>query len=143
MNSPPNYEWEQLLDIDDFDLQLTPVLRTCNNHVRETTTTTTQTLVSSQNPDVDSLEEKPVRIILGPAGIIQAASSVIKRIFNKVGMSLYCRHMHILGKLLRMWARMRILRVGHGTRASTKLPMLMMSSMAFDFKSALYHESSL
>nr|GFD23563.1 hypothetical protein [Tanacetum cinerariifolium] len=29
-------------------------------HVRETTTTT-QTLVSSQNLDVDNLEEKPVR----------------------------------------------------------------------------------
>ncbi|GKC98963.1 reverse transcriptase zinc-binding domain-containing protein [Tanacetum coccineum] len=27
MNSPSNYEWEQLLDIDDFDLPLTPVLR--------------------------------------------------------------------------------------------------------------------
>ncbi|GJW67910.1 hypothetical protein Tco_0122334 [Tanacetum coccineum] len=29
------------------------------------------------------------------------------------------------------------------TRTSTKLPMLMMSSVAFDFKSALQHESSL
>ncbi|GJX43413.1 hypothetical protein Tco_0260089, partial [Tanacetum coccineum] len=40
--------------------------------VRETTTTT-QTLVSSQNPDVDSLEENPVRMIPNPAGIVQAA----------------------------------------------------------------------
>ncbi|GKE39811.1 hypothetical protein Tco_1463216 [Tanacetum coccineum] len=61
MNSPPDYEWEQLLDIDDFDLSLTPVFRLCNSHVRETTTTT-QTL------DVDNLEEKPVRIIPCPRG---------------------------------------------------------------------------
>ncbi|GKC92048.1 hypothetical protein Tco_1157490 [Tanacetum coccineum] len=66
MNSPPNYEWEQLLDIDDSDLPLTPVLRPCNSHVRETTTTTT-----TQNSAVDILEEKPVRIIPGPAGIVQ------------------------------------------------------------------------
>ncbi|GJV62209.1 ribonuclease H-like domain-containing protein [Tanacetum coccineum] len=50
----------------------TPVLRPCNSHVRETTTTA-QTLVSSQNPDVDNLEEKSVRIISDPAGIVQAA----------------------------------------------------------------------
>ncbi|GJU47557.1 ribonuclease H-like domain-containing protein [Tanacetum coccineum] len=43
-----------------------------NSHVRETTTTA-QTLVSSQNPDVDNLEEKSVRIISDPAGIVQAA----------------------------------------------------------------------
>nr|GEW89131.1 hypothetical protein [Tanacetum cinerariifolium] len=65
MNSPPNYEWEQLFDIDDSDIPLTPVIRLCNNHVRKTTTTT-------QNPDVDNLEENPVRIILGHAGIVQA-----------------------------------------------------------------------
>ncbi|GKC40600.1 hypothetical protein Tco_1052984, partial [Tanacetum coccineum] len=33
----------------------------------------TQTLVSSQNPDVDSLEENPVRMIPNPVGIVQAA----------------------------------------------------------------------
>ncbi|PWA70122.1 hypothetical protein CTI12_AA291590 [Artemisia annua] len=67
MNSPSNDEWEQLLDIDDSDLQLTPVLRPCNRHVSDTTSTT-------QNADVDNLEEnKPVRIIPGPAGIFQAA----------------------------------------------------------------------
>ncbi|PWA62727.1 hypothetical protein CTI12_AA356600 [Artemisia annua] len=67
MNSPSNDEWEQLLDIDDSDLQLTPVLRPCNRHVRDIITTT-------QNADVDNLEEnKPVRIIPGPAGIFQAS----------------------------------------------------------------------
>ncbi|GKE00548.1 hypothetical protein Tco_1388531 [Tanacetum coccineum] len=60
MSSDPNYEWEQLLDIDDSDLPLTPVLRPCNSHVRETTTTTT-----TQNV--------VVRIIPGPAGIVQVA----------------------------------------------------------------------
>nr|GEV82148.1 reverse transcriptase domain-containing protein [Tanacetum cinerariifolium] len=63
---------EQLVDIDDFDLRLTPLLRPCNSYVRETTTTT-QTRVSSQNPDIDSLEENPIRIIPGPAGIVQAS----------------------------------------------------------------------
>ncbi|GJS56523.1 homeobox-leucine zipper protein HDG11 [Tanacetum coccineum] len=66
MNSPPNYKWEQLLDIDDSDLPLTPALRPCNTHVRETTTTTT-----TQNHAVDNLEEKPVRIIPGPAEYIR------------------------------------------------------------------------
>ncbi|GJR99607.1 hypothetical protein Tco_0316116 [Tanacetum coccineum] len=68
MNSPPNYKWGQLLDIDDFDLSLTPVLRPCNSHVCETTTTTT-----TQNPDVDNLEENSIRIIPGLAGIVQVA----------------------------------------------------------------------
>nr|GFA01443.1 hypothetical protein [Tanacetum cinerariifolium] len=62
MNSSPNYKWEQLLDIDDSDLSLTPVLRPYNSHARETTTATT-----TQKPIVDNLEEKRVRIILGPA----------------------------------------------------------------------------
>ncbi|GKC36068.1 hypothetical protein Tco_1048452, partial [Tanacetum coccineum] len=62
--SPPNYEWEQLLNIDDSDLPLTPVLRPYNSHIRETTTTT-------QNPDVDNLGENPVRIIHGPAEYIR------------------------------------------------------------------------
>ncbi|PWA53581.1 hypothetical protein CTI12_AA425850 [Artemisia annua] len=67
MNLPSNEEWEQLLDIDDSDLLLTPVLRPCNRHVSDTTTTT-------QNADVDNLEEnKRVKIIPGPAGIFQAA----------------------------------------------------------------------
>ncbi|GKB02417.1 hypothetical protein Tco_0830506 [Tanacetum coccineum] len=58
MSSDPNYEWEQLFDIDDSDLLLTHVLRPCNSHV---------------------LEEKPVRIIPGPAGIVQAAKLLKQR----------------------------------------------------------------
>ncbi|GJX00505.1 ribonuclease H-like domain-containing protein [Tanacetum coccineum] len=33
MSSDPNCEWEQLHDIDDSDLPLTPFLHPCNNHV--------------------------------------------------------------------------------------------------------------
>ncbi|GJX53706.1 ribonuclease H-like domain-containing protein [Tanacetum coccineum] len=72
MSSEPNYQWEDLLDIDDSDLPLTPVLRPCNRHVRETITIT-----STQNTDgivqVEEVEEKPVRIIPGPASIVQLA----------------------------------------------------------------------
>ncbi|PWA45139.1 hypothetical protein CTI12_AA520240 [Artemisia annua] len=70
MNQSPNYEWEESLDIDDSDLRPTPLLRPCNKRPH---TTTTQTLLSSQNPNSDNLAENPVRIIPGPAGIIQAA----------------------------------------------------------------------
>nr|GEW27669.1 retrovirus-related Pol polyprotein from transposon TNT 1-94 [Tanacetum cinerariifolium] len=62
MSSDPNYRWEDLLDIDDSDLPLTPVLRPYKRHVRETITIT-----STQNTDgivqVEEVEEKPVRII--------------------------------------------------------------------------------
>nr|GEW21851.1 hypothetical protein [Tanacetum cinerariifolium] len=72
MSSDPNYQWEDLLDIDDSDLSLTLVLRPCNRHVRETITIT-----STQNTDsivqVEKVEKKPVRIIPDPAGIVQLA----------------------------------------------------------------------
>ncbi|GJU21660.1 ribonuclease H-like domain-containing protein [Tanacetum coccineum] len=65
MSSEPNYQWEDLVDIEDSDLPLTRVLRPCNRHVRETITIT-----SNQNTDgivqVEEVEEKPVRIIPGP-----------------------------------------------------------------------------
>ncbi|GKB33000.1 transposase, MuDR, MULE transposase domain protein [Tanacetum coccineum] len=45
MNSPPNHEWEEGLDIDDSDLRLTPVVHPSNNpHIVPEITTTTQTL---------------------------------------------------------------------------------------------------
>nr|GEZ03789.1 hypothetical protein [Tanacetum cinerariifolium] len=66
MNSPPKYEWEKLLDIDDSDLSLTLVLHPCNSYVRETTTTT-------QNPVAGNLKETPVRTIPGHAGIVQVS----------------------------------------------------------------------
>ncbi|GJR86071.1 ribonuclease H-like domain-containing protein [Tanacetum coccineum] len=72
MSSDPNYQWEDLLDIDDSVLSLTLVLRPCNRHVRETITITL-----TQNTDgivqVEEVEEKPIRIIPGPADIVQLA----------------------------------------------------------------------
>ncbi|GJS52933.1 hypothetical protein Tco_0626295 [Tanacetum coccineum] len=62
-------------DIDNSDLRLTPVVRPSNNPhiVPEITTTTTQTLFSSQNNQVDNCVVKPIRIMPGPAGIVQTA----------------------------------------------------------------------
>nr|GEZ72417.1 hypothetical protein [Tanacetum cinerariifolium] len=74
INSPPNHEWEQTLDIDDSDFQLTPTVRPSNNpRILLETTTTTQTLFSSQNHQVDNCVAKTIRIIPGPAGIVQMA----------------------------------------------------------------------
>nr|GEV06488.1 hypothetical protein [Tanacetum cinerariifolium] len=53
-----NDQWEFSLDIDDFDLRLTPV-------IRPSSSTRVETSASTQNP---------VRIIPGPAGIVQAAN---------------------------------------------------------------------
>ncbi|GJY37570.1 hypothetical protein Tco_0423934 [Tanacetum coccineum] len=58
MNSPPNHEWEEGLDIDDSDLLLTPVVRPTNNpHIVSEITTTTHTLISAQNHQVDTYDE--------------------------------------------------------------------------------------
>nr|GFD37215.1 hypothetical protein [Tanacetum cinerariifolium] len=58
MNSPPNHEWEEGLDIDDYDLRLTLVVRPNNNpHIVPKITTTTQTLILSQNHQVDNYDE--------------------------------------------------------------------------------------
>ncbi|GJS87985.1 hypothetical protein Tco_0770621 [Tanacetum coccineum] len=73
MNSPPNHEWELSLDIDDFDLRLSPFIRSCNSHHNVKTTTTIDTIVSLHTPNVDNCDENPVRIISGPASIVQAA----------------------------------------------------------------------
>nr|GEY09824.1 hypothetical protein [Tanacetum cinerariifolium] len=74
MNSPPNHECEQSLDIYGFDLRITLVIRPYNNlYITPETTTTTQTLVTSQNHQVDSCGEKPFMIIPGAVGIVQAS----------------------------------------------------------------------
>nr|GEV89674.1 hypothetical protein [Tanacetum cinerariifolium] len=58
MNSPPNHEWEEGLNIDDFDLLLTLIVRPTNNpHIVLEITTTTQTLISAQNHQVDTYYE--------------------------------------------------------------------------------------
>nr|GEY98033.1 putative nucleotidyltransferase, ribonuclease H [Tanacetum cinerariifolium] len=73
MNSPPNHEWEEGLDIDDSDLLQTPVICPTNNTHIVPEITTTKTLFSSQNNKVDNCVVKPIRIIPGPAGIVQTA----------------------------------------------------------------------
>nr|GEV21038.1 hypothetical protein [Tanacetum cinerariifolium] len=81
MSSDPNYEWEQLLDIVDSDLPLTPILRPCNSHVRKTTTTiTTQNTAGSVQ-----VEETPVRIITGHAGVVQVQKNPVRIIPGPVG----------------------------------------------------------
>ncbi|GKA52688.1 hypothetical protein Tco_0746003 [Tanacetum coccineum] len=64
---------EEGLDIDDSDLLLTPAIRPTNNTHIVPEITTTQTLFSSQNNQVDNCVLKPIRIIPGPAGIVQTA----------------------------------------------------------------------
>nr|GFA52592.1 hypothetical protein [Tanacetum cinerariifolium] len=54
-----NDPWEFGLDIDNFDLHLTPILRSS----------------SSTRVEPSSLTPNPVRIIPGPAGIVQLFSS--------------------------------------------------------------------
>ncbi|GJT55354.1 hypothetical protein Tco_0990408 [Tanacetum coccineum] len=70
MNSPPNHEWEYGLDIDDSDLLLTPVIRPTNNTHIVLEITTTQTLFSSKNNQVDNCVMRPIRIIPG-LGVIE------------------------------------------------------------------------
>nr|GEW72672.1 hypothetical protein [Tanacetum cinerariifolium] len=59
------------LDIDDSNLLLTPVIRPTNNTHIVPKITTTHTLFSSQNNQVDNCVVKPIRIIPGPVGIVQ------------------------------------------------------------------------
>ncbi|GJY49499.1 hypothetical protein Tco_0439455 [Tanacetum coccineum] len=61
--SNENDQWELSLDIDDSDLRLTLVLRPSSS-------TCVKTSPSTQNP---------VRIILGPTGIVQAAKLLKQR----------------------------------------------------------------
>ncbi|GKE78098.1 hypothetical protein Tco_1544218 [Tanacetum coccineum] len=79
MNSPPNHEWEEGLDIDDSDLLLTPVIRPTNNTHIVPEITTTQTLFSSQNNQVDNYVVKPIRIIPSPAGIVTGCFGDVKK----------------------------------------------------------------
>ncbi|GJV77619.1 hypothetical protein Tco_1509203 [Tanacetum coccineum] len=58
MNSPPNHEWEEGLDIDDSDLLLTLIVRPTNNpHIVPEITTTTQTLILAQNHQFDTYDK--------------------------------------------------------------------------------------
>nr|GEV19379.1 hypothetical protein [Tanacetum cinerariifolium] len=58
MNSPPNHGREEGPYVDDSDLRLTPIVRPGNNpHIVPEITTTTQSLISSQNHQVDTYDK--------------------------------------------------------------------------------------
>ncbi|GKF66175.1 hypothetical protein Tco_0192692, partial [Tanacetum coccineum] len=99
-----------------------------NPHIVPDITTTTQTLFSSQNNQVDICVVKPIRIIPGPVGIVQMAM-LRKLVDTREGReeSVMYIHKSILEKLLRMWVRMTILRVRHGL-ALLAMSMLMEGS---------------
>ncbi|GJV20044.1 hypothetical protein Tco_1369064 [Tanacetum coccineum] len=63
MSSEPNYQWEDLLDIDDSDLPLTPVLRPCNRHVRETITITSTQNTNGADDSVLSAQEYMKQVV--------------------------------------------------------------------------------
>nr|GEU61872.1 hypothetical protein [Tanacetum cinerariifolium] len=73
MNLPQNHKWEEGLDIEDSDILLTLVIRPTNNTHIVPEITITQTLYLSQNNQVDNCVVKPIRIIPGPASIVQTA----------------------------------------------------------------------
>ncbi|GKF10164.1 hypothetical protein Tco_0048090 [Tanacetum coccineum] len=60
-----NEPWEFSLDIDDSDLQLTPVVRS----------------YSSTHVEPSSSTSNPVRIIPGPAGLVQRAKLLKENVF--------------------------------------------------------------
>nr|GEY89525.1 hypothetical protein [Tanacetum cinerariifolium] len=68
------------------------------------TATTTETIVSLHNPNVDNCDENPVRIIPGHAGIVQAVELHIIADIQEGGEDSVMSTQSILGKLLRMWA---------------------------------------
>nr|GFA76434.1 hypothetical protein [Tanacetum cinerariifolium] len=88
-----NEAWEYSLDIDDFDLHLTPVVRFSNSsHVKPSPYTTNPvTLIPSPlgvvyvssstrvKPSTSNLN--PVRIIPGPAGLVQQAKLLKEKVF--------------------------------------------------------------
>nr|GEZ34406.1 hypothetical protein [Tanacetum cinerariifolium] len=80
-----NEAWKYSLDIDDFDLHLTPVVRSSNSsHVKPSPYTTNPITIipgpsgvvhvsSSPRVEPSTSNLNPVRIIPGPAGLVQKA----------------------------------------------------------------------
>nr|GEZ92799.1 hypothetical protein [Tanacetum cinerariifolium] len=89
-------QWELSLDIDDFDLRLTLILRPSSSTHVETSPTT----------------QKPVRIIPRHAGIVQQAKKLKQRDILLGWDGAVMSTQEYIKKLLRMWVKMRILRVG-------------------------------
>ncbi|GKA90675.1 hypothetical protein Tco_0812545 [Tanacetum coccineum] len=93
-----NEPWEFSLDIDDSDLQLTPVVRS----------------YSSTHVEPSSSTSNPVRIIPGPAGLVQRAKLLKENVFILDPDGALIRTRFYMQKVVRMWVRMRILTVGRG-----------------------------
>ncbi|GJV83885.1 hypothetical protein Tco_1523783 [Tanacetum coccineum] len=83
-----NEPWELSLDIDDFDLHLTPVMRPSGSTRFEPTPSTPNTVRIILGPAGTVQQATPsgycpnlVRIIPGPAGIVQQAKLLKEKVF--------------------------------------------------------------
>nr|GEZ24492.1 hypothetical protein [Tanacetum cinerariifolium] len=88
-----NEAWEYSLDIDDFDLHLTPAVRSPNStHVKPSPYTTNPVTIipgpsgvvhvsSSTRVEPSTSNLNPVRIISGPAGLVQQARLLKEKVF--------------------------------------------------------------
>ncbi|GJT71683.1 hypothetical protein Tco_1030969, partial [Tanacetum coccineum] len=116
-----NEPWELSLDIDDFDLHLTPVMRPSGSTRFEPTPSTPNTVRIILGPAGTVQQATPsgycpnlVRIIPGPAGIVQQAKLLKEKVFILDLDGALMSHKNICKKWLRMWFRMMILIVGLG-----------------------------
>ena len=73
MNPNESEDWQLSLDVDDSDLFLTSTKRTINNQEARVENTSSQKNVSNKSFVVQKNDSQPVRIIPGPAGIVQSA----------------------------------------------------------------------
>ena len=73
MNPNEGEDWQLSLDVDDSDLFLTSTKRTINNQEARVENTSSQKNVSNKSFVVQKNDSQPVRIIPGPAGIVQSA----------------------------------------------------------------------
>ncbi|PWA38601.1 hypothetical protein CTI12_AA579750 [Artemisia annua] len=73
MEAQENEDWQLSLDIDDLDLCLTPVLRSSTSHQTRVEKALKKTDFSKQMCRSENEDLEPVRIIPGPAGIVQSA----------------------------------------------------------------------
>ncbi|GKB47172.1 hypothetical protein Tco_0897925 [Tanacetum coccineum] len=88
-----NETWEYSLDIDDFDLHLTPIIRSSNStHVKPSPYTTNPVTIihdpsgvvhvsSSTRVEPSTSNLNPVKIIPGPAGLVQQARLLKENVF--------------------------------------------------------------
>lgn len=73
MDPNESEDWQLSLDVDDSDLFLTSTKHTINKQEARVENTRTQKNVSNKSFVVEKNDSQPVRIIPGPAGIVQSA----------------------------------------------------------------------